>query len=183
MAKVQKNRSNGMAYLLDDFSREDGVSLFGTEWILFSDTVMGGESQAYSQRCKSDKGSCLELGGNVSLAHRGGFIQLALPLVHSRYIFDARHFQGVHLVARANQPEGWFIHLRTRELSMPWQHYRAVFFPTPDWAIHTIPFELFYPVSTSHPLNLERLTRIGIVAGQREFKAAIQIQEVGFYPG
>jgi hypothetical protein len=172
-----------MVYLLDDFSRKDDVSLFGTEWILFSDSVMGGESQAYTERLASAQEHCLELGGKVSLAQQGGFIQLALPLVHSRYLFDARHFQGVHLVARSGQSEGWYVHLRTRELSMPWQHYRAAFFPTPEWKIQQIPFELFYPVSTGHPLNLERLTRIGIVAGNKEFQAQIQLKEVGFYPG
>lgn len=73
-----------MAYLLDDFSREDGVSLFGTEWLLFSDTVMGGESQAYSQRRESDKGNCLELGecrpGPSGRIYPIGFALGSLPL-------------------------------------------------------------------------------------------------------
>ncbi|PIQ23577.1 hypothetical protein COW36_13990 [bacterium (Candidatus Blackallbacteria) CG17_big_fil_post_rev_8_21_14_2_50_48_46] len=172
-----------MAYLLDDFSREDEVSLFGTEWFVFSDQVMGGISQAQASHQQSPDGPLLHFGGKISLENQGGFIQLALPLIHSRYLFDARHFRGVHLLARANQREGWYIHLRTKELSMPWQHYRAPFYPCPDWEIHQIPFELFYPVGTGHPLNLERLTRIGIVAGQRAFQADLELKQIGFYPG
>lgn len=170
-----------MTYLLDDFSRPDGPSLFGTEWIAFTDQVMGGTSQQQITREVYEGVSCLHLRGQVSLENNGGFIQAALPLIQSRYLFDARHFQGVHIVARSPQREGYFLHLRTKELSMPWQHYRAAFFPERDWTPLQIPFAAFYPVSTGHELNLERLTRLGIVAAGRAFEANIHISEVGFY--
>ena len=172
-----------MAYLLDDFQRKDEVSRFGTRWFVFSDQVMGGVSSAQAYYTQAEGTRCLRFEGQVSLENRGGFIQLALPLVHSRYLFDARHFAGIHLRVRSEQDEGWYLHMRTRELSMPWQHYRAAFFPTPDWSTLEIPFDLFYPVSTTHPLNLERLTRIGIVAGQQNFEARLEISQIGFYPG
>lgn len=172
-----------MAYLLDDFSREDGCSLFGTEWLIFSDQVMGGCSEVQVRREQDAGGPFLTLEGEVRLENQGGFIQLALPLVHSRYLFDARHFRGVYLQVRAWQHQGWYIHLRTKELSMPWQHYRAAFYPDRDWSTCEIPFELFYPVSTVHPLNLERLTRIGIVAEQNAFQPHLELRAIGFYPG
>lgn len=173
-----------MAYLLDDFSREDGCSLFGTEWLVFSDQVMGGHSEIRVQRIQEPTGAFLRIKGEVRPENQKGFIQVALPLVHSRYLFDARHFQGVYLQARAWQKEGWSIHLRTKELSMPWQHYRAPFYPTPEWTTYEIPFTLFYPVSTIHPLNLERLTRLGIVAaGEQAFQPQLELRAIGFYPG
>jgi hypothetical protein len=172
-----------MAYLLDDFQHPNEVSRFGTRWFIFSDQVMGGcsSARAHYRQHNGLRSLCFE--GQVSLENQGGFIQLALPLVHSRYLFDARHFQGVHLRVKAEQREGWYLHLRTRELSMPWQHYRAAFFPTTHWQTLEIPFELFYPIGTNHPLNLERLTRIGIVAGQQDFEAQLELREIGFYPG
>ncbi|MGV3525309.1 MAG: CIA30 family protein [Candidatus Sericytochromatia bacterium] len=167
-----------MRYLLDDF-QDPARSRFGTEWLPFTDEVMGGSSTVLAQRVEVDGHPCLRLQGEITQPE--GFIQAALPLVHSRYLFDARHFEGVHLVCRSDQPQGYFIHVRTKELSMPWQHYRMAVFPTPEWAVHQLPFSAFIPVSTGHEINLERLTRIGVVAGQRAFHADLLVAEIGFY--
>lgn len=169
-----------MRFLLDNFDHPDGVSSFGTEWILFSDQVMGGHSQACVKTLTTSEGPCLHLQGQVN-TQDGGFIQVALPLVHSRYLFDAAHFQGVYLTAKSPHTEGYYIHLRTRELSMPWQHYAAPLRLTPEWKEYQLPFDMFYPVSTGHPLNLERLTRIGLVAANQDFEADLKVAEIGFY--
>lgn len=181
-----------MTYLLDDFATPE-LSRFGTAWFLFTDQVLDGGSTGSMQigplaaqdtdsNTSDDTRSRLSLSGEVNSDK--GFIQAALPLVHSRYLFDARHFSGVHLVCRSpGQPAdgGYYLHLRTRELSMPWQHYCAPIQPGSDWSEQRIPFTSFQPTSTTHELNLELLSRIAIVAGQRVFSAELQVAEIGFY--
>lgn len=168
------------SFILDDFADAEQAR-FGTQWIHFTDQVMGGLSEGQSEVTLKDDRSCLHLSGAVSLDNMGGFVQVALPLVHSRYLFDARHFQGVSLLCQSPEPEGYYVHLRTRELSMPWQHYRATFFPGRSWTQCQIPFEAFIPSGTGHPLNLSRLTRLGIVAGRKVFQPELYLAEVGFY--
>ena len=169
-----------MTYLLDDFSDSERA-LFGTTWIQFSDQVMGGLSEGQAQYTQKDSLNCLRLSGAVSLDHMGGFVQVELPLVHSRNLFDAEQYKGVYVLCQSIEPEGYYIHLRTRELSMPWQHYRAAFFPGRIWTECQIPFEAFIPTSTGHPLNVQRLTGLGIVAGRRSFNPELYLAKIGFY--
>lgn len=172
-----------MTYLLDDFASAD-QSRFGTSWFLITDEELGGDSSGDLQIQQADsEPSVLKLSGSISTEK--GFIQAALPLIHSRYLFDARHFSGMHLVCRSlsQNPDstGYYLQLRTRELSMPWQHYRAAIQPGHDWSELQIPFSEFKPISTTHELNLERLSRVGIVAGLQVFNPDLQLAEIGFY--
>lgn len=170
-----------MRFLLDDFALAE-QSHFGTAWMLFSDQVMDGASQGQiSHECHEDKTACLHLQGDLNPGERNGFLQLALPLVASRYLFDARHFKGVELTCRATSPTGYWLLLRTKELSMPWQHFRAPLLPTPEWGTHQIPFADFVSFQTSHELNLERLSRLAILAGAPLTKPDLHLAEIGFY--
>ncbi|PKL79751.1 MAG: NADH:ubiquinone oxidoreductase [Candidatus Melainabacteria bacterium HGW-Melainabacteria-1] len=167
-----------MTYLLDDFADSE-VSRFGTAWRFMCDQVMGGQSQGSLELTISDSKPCLHLHGQV--AAEIGFIQAALSLVHSRYLFDARHFSGVWLTCRSEQSEGFWLHLRSKELSMPWQHYAAAFEPVAQWRQLKIPFAEFLPQATGHELNLERLTSIGIACARRQFYPDLFVSEIGFY--
>ena len=62
-----------MTYLLDDFSRPEGPSLFGTEWIAFTDQVMGGVSTAEVRQHERYGSACTCLSGRTSLENNGGF--------------------------------------------------------------------------------------------------------------
>jgi len=171
-----------MTYLLDDF-QDPERSRFGTLWLGFSDQVMGGGSELVWSHlpARDEDPACLQLQGQLQPAPQtGAFVQVALPLVHSRYLFDARHFSGVHLRCCSPEPQGYFIHLRTKELSMPWQHYRAAFVPQPEWSDCQVPFAEFEAVSTTRPLNLERLTRIGVVAALSAAESQAELAETGF---
>ena len=171
-----------MTYLLDDFSQSDG-SRFGTDWQLFSDQVLDGDSEGRIEQLAADQDApaCLHLQGELKPGAQNGFLQLALPLVASRYLFDARHFSGIQLSCRATAAEGFALLLRTKELSMPWQHYRAPLVPSADWAVHRVDFSDFVPVQTSHELNLERLSRLAIVAGPPAQRVDFWLAEIGFY--
>ncbi|MBF2053067.1 MAG: CIA30 family protein [Candidatus Sericytochromatia bacterium] len=166
-----------MTYLLDDFKQAEQAR-FGTHWMAFSDQVMGGCSDV---RLRHDPETGLQLRGSVSLQNQGGFIQAALPLVHSRHLFDARHFEGVHIRCLAPQPGSYFVHLRSKELSMPWQHYRASLPAEAQWQTLQVPFSAFEARRTNHPLNLAYLTRIAVVAAGFAGPAELWLSEIGFY--
>lgn len=171
-----------MTYLLDDFSRAE-ASLFGTAWELFSDQMLDGASEGRIERqaATADDPACLHLHGELHPGARNGFLQLALPLVSSRYLFDARHFSGVRIACRSLAPAGFGLLLRTKELSMPWQHYRADFAPTAQWAEYRLPLADFVPVQTAHALNSERLSRLAITVGPPAERVDFWLAEIGFY--
>ena len=73
------------------------------------------------------------------------------------------------------------MHLRTSELTRPWQSYRASFVASPAWRAIRFPFADFVPHRTETPLNIHLLRRIGIVAIGRAFSADVAIGGVRFY--
>jgi hypothetical protein len=73
------------------------------------------------------------------------------------------------------------LHLRTSDISRPWESYRQSFRAPPTWTSVSLPFDGFTPHRTERPLNLARLRRIGIVAIGREFEVDIAIADVRFY--
>ena len=173
-----------MSYRLDDFSNPEQSS-FGTCWLLFSDQSLGGNSQAEAHY--SQNPDVVKLTGTLSPDFESCFVQWVLPLVHSRYLFDAKHFQGVYLTYRLPEHTRLFLTLRSRELSMPWQHYR-VELPTQSESIEQR-FELtaFRPFGTEHSLNPERISRIGLMteadSPETVEKQAFEFEltEIGFY--
>ena len=73
------------------------------------------------------------------------------------------------------------LHLRSSDLWLPWQSYRASVEPFVGWRTLAIPFDAFSPYKTGSALRPERLRRVGVVAIGREFHADLCIGEVGFY--
>jgi len=110
------------SFLIDDFSKAEGVSSIGTQWRMFTDRVMGGISTASSGYEVIEGHRCLRLQGSVSLENNGGFIQVALPLEMNGRFFDAGDFKGVRLWVRGNG-ENYYVHLRTNQSRLPWQFF------------------------------------------------------------
>ncbi len=165
---------------IDDFSRDDRLSAVGTEWRSFTDRVMGGRSTGAITWEVLDGRRVLRLTGAVSLANRGGFIQAALDLAAGGGTLDASGYTGIRLVVRASG-EGYFLHLRTRDTWLPWQHYRAPLPATGVWRQVDVPFTAFEPQGLSVPLDDSVLDRLGVVAGKREFRADIAVARVALY--
>ena len=141
---------------------------------LVSDTVMGGRSSGTLTRETVQGREAWRLQGTVSLENNGGFIQMAADVP------GASGFTGIELSATGNG-ETYNIHLRTSDLTRPWQSYRQSFIAGPEWETHRIPFADFAPHRTEAPLDLSRLRRIGIVAIGREFEADVSVANVAFY--
>ncbi len=171
---------NTQAYVIDDFSKDDGISSLGTQWRMFTDRVMGGLSSASSGFEVIDGRRCLRLQGSVSLENNGGFIQVALSLERNSRYFDAGDFKGIRLWVQGNG-ENYYVHLRTDQTLRPWQYFGAEFPTSESWEEITIPFQDFKPEGFDAQLNTKKLRRIGIVAIKKEFQADIALSRLEFY--
>lgn len=118
--------------------------------------------------------------GAVSLENNGGFIQMALDLAPDGAAVDASVFNGIALDVLGND-ETYNLHLRTTDVTRPWQSYRQSFIAGPEWETHHIPFSDFAPHRIETPLNPAKLRRIGVLAIGRAFDADVSVGGVRFY--
>ena len=165
--------------IIDDRRTGDLRSALGTTWRAVSDRVMGGVSSGELTLDNIEGRSCLHLRGDVRLENNGGFVQAALDLT-GETAFDASAYTGVLLEVYGND-EVYNLHLRTADIRLPWQSYRASFIAPAGWQSVRLPFAGFEAYRTSAPLDLERLVRIGIVAIGRAFRADLCVAGVALY--
>jgi hypothetical protein len=175
-----KMKEQSESLLIDDFSESNGISSFGTQWRMFTDQVMGGESKGEWNYDTIDDRRCVHLQGDISLANNGGFVQIALPLTKEGKPFDASSYKGVRVWARGNG-EAYHIHLRSSDTRRPWQYYGAKFVADSSWRLFELPFSDFEPENIRTELKPGQLVRIAIVAIKKEFKADIAVARLEFY--
>jgi hypothetical protein len=163
--------------VLDDFSRSDGRPLVGAGWRAFTDQVMGGLStQAVTREVVAGE-RALRLRGDVRLENDGGFVQVALDLGGAA---DASAYTGLRLRVLGNG-ERYSLHLRSRDTRLPWQYYEASFPAGPQWSEVELPFDRFVPQALRAPLDAGSLTRIGLVASKRAFRADVAVSRIELY--
>jgi hypothetical protein len=160
--------------VIDDLSREPPLSAIGTRWQLFTDRVMGGVSNGTMVRETVAGRPAIRMQGDVSLENNGGFVQIAIDLAPDGKAVDASLWQGVELDVFGNDEE-YGIHLRTEDLTRPWQSYRQSFRADPQWRTVKFRFQDFVPYRTEIPLDTRRLRRIGLVAIGRAFSADLAV--------
>jgi hypothetical protein len=149
-----------------------------TRWRFFADTVMGGVSSGQVV-FKTDGGQAYaHLSGTVSTQNNGGFIQIRHQLDEA-IPSDA---VGVRLIVRGNDQD-YFVHLRTRGTVLPWQYYQGQFHVTAEWREIRLPFTQFKASGKllRTTLRPQDLKSVAIVAFGRDYEAAIDVKEVGFY--
>jgi hypothetical protein len=168
------------APIIDDLSREPPTATIGTNWQLFTDTVMGGVSKATMARETIEGRAAIRLRGNVSLENNGGFVQISLDFRPDGGPIDASIWSGMEVDVFGNGEE-YGVNLRTTDLIRPWQSYRQTFRATPNWETVRLPFNRFVPNRTDIPLDLHRLRRLGIIGIGREFTADISVGGVRFF--
>jgi len=155
------------------------MAIIGTRWRIFTDRVMGGVSRGTMSRELVAGRPAIRMRGNVSLANHGGFVQISLDLDPNGKPVDASSWHGLALNVFGND-ETYGIHLRTADLSHPWQSYRQKFEARPEWHVVELLFKDFKPHRTDVALEVGRLKRIGVVAIGRPFEADISIGGVRF---
>jgi adhesin HecA-like repeat protein len=166
--------------IIDDFSQAHPLAANGARWQAFSDNVMGGVSQARMAREAVGRRPALRLTGAVRLENNGGFVQAALDLAPDAGSVDARGWSGIELDV-FGPPESYGLHLRTADLTRPWQSYRQGFATTPAWRTVRLPFAGFTPYRTETALDLSRLRRLGVIAIGRAFEADVAVAGLRFY--
>ena len=166
-------------HVIDALDRPAPLASIGTEWQLIEDTVMGGRSAGTMRREVVRGREAIRLQGDVRLENNGGFIQIALDLAPDAPHIDASAWSGIELDVSGND-ETYNLHLRTADVTRPWQSYRQSFVASPDWQTHWLAFDGFEPHRIDAPLDPRRLRRIGIIAIGRAFHADIAIAGLRF---
>jgi len=165
--------------IIDDRQNNGLTSNIGSDWRMVADNVMGGVSSGSLATDVIHGKACLHLRGSVSLENNGGFIQAALDIDRST-ASAASAYRGVMLEVYGNN-EPYNLHLRTADLVLPWQSYRATFDAPSEWRTLKLPFDSFTAYRTNQTLDLSRLRRIGIVAIGRAFTADLCIARLAYY--
>jgi hypothetical protein len=165
--------------IIDDLSRPFPEAATGTRWDLLSDGVMGGVSSGRMTSEVVAGRKAIRMQGTVSLENNGGFLQIALDLAPGGGVVDASAFRGI-AVDVYGDGEIYGLHLRTPDLTRPWQSYRTAFLAGDGWMTLFLPFADFVPHRTDVPLDTRRLRRLGIVAIGRSFSPDLSVGGVRF---
>jgi hypothetical protein len=168
------------APIIDDLSRAAPEASIGTSWQLFTDQVMGGVSTGTMSRELVGGRLAIRMLGDVRLENNGGFVQLALDLSPDAGVVDASAWSGIELDLYGDDQE-YGMHLRTSDLTRPWQSYRQSFRVLPEWHTTRLPFAGFSPYRTEIPLDLRRLRRLDLAAIGRAFSADLAIGGLRFF--
>jgi hypothetical protein len=144
--------------LIDDRSTADLRASGGGVWRVVTDGVMGGVSSASVEVVVDDR-PALCLRGQVRTEHNGGFIQIALDLPSPL----PANATGLEVDLRG-QPLRYGLHLRTADMSAPWQAWRAPLDVSPSWQTLRLCWADFSPYRLQGVLDPARIRRIGLLA-------------------
>jgi hypothetical protein len=165
---------------IDDLSQPSPQASNGATWQFIADGVMGGVSQGAMARETVEGREAYRMRGQVSLENNGGFIQMALDLAPDGTAVDANQFTGIALTVLGNG-ETYNLHLRTADVTRPWQSYRQSFIAGTEWETHRIPFSDFAPHRIDVPFNVAKIRRIGILGIGRAFEVDLSLGGIQFY--
>ncbi|WBQ14370.1 CIA30 family protein [Hyphomonadaceae bacterium BL14] len=166
--------------IIDDLSQPWPMASNGASWALIADQVMGGRSTGAMRREMIEGRQAITMQGEVSLENNGGFLQIALDLKPDASAMDASGWAGIEIDVYGNG-ESYNLHLRTADLTRPWQSYRQSFATSSRWHTAPLAFADFEAHRTNTPFNPGALRRIGIIAIGRSFRADISIGGLRFY--
>ncbi|SPJ24965.1 CIA30 family protein [Palleronia abyssalis] len=143
-------------------------------WEMVSDRVMGGVSNGALAVEQVGGRPALHLTGTVRLENDGGFLQMA------RDLDPADGWDGMSLTVFGNG-ESYNLHLRTQDLSRPWQSFRATFTAPAAWTTHRIAFADLTPHRTDASFDPKALSRMGLVAIGRAFRADLALAHASLW--
>lgn len=161
---------------LDDRSTGTFGASCGATWRCFTDAVMGGLSTGWMSVETIDGRSALGLRGQVSLARNGGFVQMALDLPAP----PAAGAQGIELDVHGNGRRCG-LHLRTADMTAPWQAWRARLQAPPHWQTLRLPWGSFEPHRTPGRLDPVRIRCIGLLAIGEPGEVALNLGRIAFW--
>lgn len=146
-------------------------------WSLISDQVMGGVSSATLRQAQrqNSAGTCLV--GRTSLDNNGGFVQMKLDIEASEL---HTHYQGL-FIELAGSTHDYNLHIKTTQLTRPWQSFRCILSVAPQWTRFIIPYEQLIAHRTEARFQPADIQSIAVVAIGEEFEVDVCVRRCGFY--
>lgn len=146
-------------------------------WNVVSDQVMGGVSNATLQQDErqGSSGSCLV--GRTSLDNNGGFVQMKLDIEPSKLSAD---YQGL-FIELAGSTHDYNLHVKTAQLTRPWQSFRCTLPVEPQWIRFIIPFEQLLAHRTEAEFQPTAINSVAVVAIGEEFDVDVCVRRFGFF--
>ena len=147
-----------------------------SNWIFFTDGVMGGISKGRMERITENKESFLRLKGTVSTENNGGFIQVRHEISNL-----SNDLKKINLFVRGNNQD-YHVFIRTKRTLLPWQFYSSKFFAKNEWTEIELKIEDFKKSGFLLSKNIipSEIKSIGIVAYGRDFEALIDLKNIQF---
>lgn len=146
-------------------------------WKVISDQVMGGVSSARLQQDVRQDSSCSCLIGRTSLDNNGGFVQMKLDIARDELRAD---YQGLFIELYGNSHD-YNLHVKTTQLSRPWQSFRCSLSVEPQWTRFIVPYEQLSAHRTDAKLQPADITSVAVVAIGQAFDVDVCVRRLGFY--
>ena len=146
-------------------------------WSLISDQVMGGVSRATQHQAERHNSPCTCLVGRTSLDNNGGFVQIKLDIEPSELSAD---YQGLFIELAGNAHD-YNLHVKTAQLTRPWQSFRCTLSVGPQWTRFVVPFAQLLAHRTQAELQPAEIKSVAVVAIGQEFEVDVCVRRCGFF--
>ncbi len=146
-------------------------------WVVISDQVMGGVSSAELHQDQRDNSSCSCLIGHTSLDNNGGFVQMRFDIEPSCLQPD---YRGIFIELYGSAHE-YNLHVKTTQLTRPWQSFRSSLAVEPRWTRFIVPYEQLQAHRTDAELEPTKITSIAVVVIGQEFDVDVCVRRLGFF--
>ena len=146
-------------------------------WLVISDQVMGGVSSAELRQEKRDNSHCSCLSGRTSLDNNGGFVQMKFDIQSSLLRTD---YQGIFIELYGSAHE-YNLHIKTTQLTRPWQSFRSSLAVEPRWTRFIVPYEQLQAHPTDAELEPTKITSIAVGAIGQEVDVDVCVRRLGFF--
>ena len=146
-------------------------------WVMISDQVMGGVSSAERRQEQRDNSHCSCLIGHTSLANNGGFVQMRFDIEPSCLRSD---YRGIFIELYGSAHD-YNLHVKTKQLSRPWQSFRCSLAVEPQWTRFIVPYAQLQAHRTDAELEPTKIRSIAVVAIGQAFAVDICVRRLGFF--
>lgn len=146
-------------------------------WGLISDQVMGGISNGTLRQEQRQNSLCTCLVGRTSLDNNGGFVQMKLNIGLSDL---HAHYQGL-FIELAGSAHDYNLHVKTAQLTRPWQSFRCTLSVEPQWTRFIIPYEQLLAHRTAARFQPAEIQSLAVVAIGEEFDVDVCVRRCGFF--
>ncbi|ART80115.1 CIA30 family protein [Oceanisphaera avium] len=146
-------------------------------WKMISDQVMGGVSSGDLHQTQYQNATATCLTGRTSLDNNGGFVQMKLDIEPSELSAD---YKGLFIELAGNSHH-YNLHVKTTQLTRPWQSFRYTLAVAPHWTRFIVPFEQLLAHRTETEFQQTEINSVAVVAIGEEFEVEICVRRFGFY--